>query len=78
MRESSKYEIAIDNLMENEPEKKVVDWLRREVKDQWSKIDGSLIKKWEYLYNRSLSEQPQNFDPPKGLQLMDRDRPPMD
>lgn len=47
-------------------------------KDQWSTIDGSLIKKWEYLYNRSLSEQPQNFDPPKGLKLMDRDRPPMD
>jgi hypothetical protein len=47
-------------------------------KDQWSKINESLIKKWEYLYNRSLSEKPQNFDPPKGLQLIDRDRPPMD
>jgi mRNA-degrading endonuclease YafQ of YafQ-DinJ toxin-antitoxin module len=46
--------------------------------DQWSKMEESLLHKWEYLYSRSLSEQPQNFDPPKGLQLIDRDRPPMD
>ncbi len=55
---------------------------RNELQDifegRWSKIKGSLVDRWQYLYARSKSENPQAYELPNGLELIDRERPPVD
>ena len=52
--------------------------LRKIFEDQWSKRKKSLIDRWAYLFERTQSGRPQDFKLPSGLQLIDRERPPLD